>query len=178
MKLAIAVTSWRNRRVIHPRCSCALRDLVTLCTLSLRPRYDQRASAATVPTLALLSRFRYALGALANSRPGSSALLKLVSLFLILGPILSGSILMYLKNEELSSMLIALITCSWSLCPYCSRMSADNHGQTQDLGTPTPSCLDVRSSNIIIQHNKSPAAANVSIVDIQLNINQLNFRLI
>ena len=26
----------------------ALRDLVTLCTLSLRPRYDQRASVPTV----------------------------------------------------------------------------------------------------------------------------------
>ena len=78
----IAVTSWRNRRVIRPRCSCAS---ATLCAILLRSvrRYDQRASAATMlfrhshPL-----RFCHALGVLINSRPGSRALLKLgIALF-------------------------------------------------------------------------------------------------
>ena len=90
----IAVTSWRNRRVIHPRCSYASITLCAILLRSVRSRYDQHASAATV----LFSkpwRSCYRLGVLANSRPGSSALLKLLSLFWILGPLpLSGSILM------------------------------------------------------------------------------------
>ena len=82
----IADTSWRNRRVIHPRCSYAsatyaLRDLVTVCTLSLRPtRFRGDCAIKVSSTLALLPRFRYALGGLANSRPGSSVLLVGVAL--------------------------------------------------------------------------------------------------
>ena len=57
-----------------------------LATTSLRStRFE-----ATVLS-ALLSRFRYALGVLANRRPGSSALLKLVELFRTLRPTLFES---------------------------------------------------------------------------------------
>ena len=47
----LAVTSWRNRSyssVMQLRFCYALCDLVTLCALSLQPRYDQHASEATV----------------------------------------------------------------------------------------------------------------------------------
>ena len=119
----IAITSWRNRRVSRPRCSYAsatlfaillrsVRSLCALCTLSLRPRYDQCASTATVLFRHSQPwRFCHASVTLLAFWPNSGRL-KLVSLLWILEPTLlrisssmSGSIPMRLnlKNEELSS---------------------------------------------------------------------------
>ena len=120
---SLAATSWRNRRVNHPSCSYALRDLVTLCTLSLRPRYDQGASGATVLFRHSQPwRFCYALGVLAKSRPCSSALLKLVSLFWILGPILSSSIRM---KSHLPCSLLLLAGHRAHILAICLRIIMD-----------------------------------------------------
>ena len=104
----IAVTWWRNHRV-SLRCSYASAMICAILLRSVRSIYDLTTINA-VPwrlcllgksTLALLSGFCNALDVLATFRPGSRALIKLVSLFWILGPTLlrissnmSGSILM------------------------------------------------------------------------------------
>ena len=54
--------------------------------------------------MALITRYRYALGILAKFRPGSSAHLKLVSLFWILGPTVEDLI----NRERLHSHVIEL----------------------------------------------------------------------
>ena len=129
-----AITSWRNRRVIHPWCSYASATFYATLLRSVRSNYDLATTNALPRWLCCLSIVNLGASAtvplLTNSRPCSSALLKLVSLFWILRPILSSSILMQLKDEEPSSMLSALI--SWSKCTHCSRLSPNNHGRTQD----------------------------------------------
>ena len=74
-------------------------------------------------------------------------------------------------------MLIALN--SWSQCPHCSRLSADNNGQTKDLlalllrlswTSDHPTYL--MSNESVLRHSDLGAL----MVDIQLDINQLNFR--
>ena len=67
-------------------------DLVMLCTRSIRPSTTNalqwRLCYLGIVNLALLPCSRYALGVLANFRPGLSDLMKFVSLFFffILGP--------------------------------------------------------------------------------------------
>ena len=141
----IPVASWHNHWVILLLCS--VRSCYALY-VSLRPRYNQYASAATeLFRHSQPGRFCHASAMLMASWP-TSGLIRMLSwswcysfvkhnLFLsnVIEKIYSHVIEEFhshvIEDEELSSILKSLI--SWSKCPNCSCLSSDNHWRTQNF---------------------------------------------
>ena len=169
----------RYSSVMQLRFCYAMCDHSTLCLLSLRSLYDQRASAATLLFRHSQPwRFCYALGVLANSRPCSSALLKLVSLFRILGPIMSGSFSCNLiMKSHLSCSLLLLVCHSAHIVAVYLRIIMDGSRPfwPSDPVLPGPPIIQ-KYMSVVHNGQLRHSDLSASIVGIQLNINQLNFR--
>ena len=164
--------------VMQP-CFCyALCDLVTLCTLSLRPRYDQGVSAVTVLFRHIQPwRFCHASATLmalfkCSPKDGVAHLDSRTN-----SKRFHSHVIEECKAIYLPCSMLLLVGHSAHIVAVCLRIIMDGPRTfwTSDSDLPGPPNIQ---HNMSVVHNGQLKNSDLSasIVGIQLNINQLNFR--